>query len=54
MTNSKYILEDVLNDRIEFGDGLLGKVALTQRAVLISNPRDTRIVNLRSINPVTS
>lgn len=54
MTNSKYILEDVLNDRIGFGDGLIGKVALTQHAVLITNPRDSRLVNLRSINPVTS
>jgi len=54
MMKTKYILDDVLNDKIAIGEDIVGKAALTQRSVNITKRGDPRLETLYSINPVTA
>ncbi len=56
MAKSKYILEAIRKEKIKVGDenNIAGRVAATMEPVLIDNPRDPRILNLESVNPITT
>ncbi len=55
MTRPKYILESIRKEKIKVGsDNIAGRVAAAMEPVLIDNPLDPRIVNLESVNPITT
>lgn len=54
MTKPKYILEAIRKEKIKVGDGIVGGIALSLDSLLIDDPRDPRIADLESVNPIST